>query len=201
MAYTIPANPGLIRNSIEHQNKNSKGGLSTKEWNDIINVLKEQGNANTKYLESLHRSLWGDIEVTIAAPLVHIATASGGRGGGGAPPPPPPPGPAFPDIYGASSRSMDVGASFEILAGVTADDPQDGDLTSSIITTGTVNTEVAGTYYLTYSVTDSDEHTTTVNRTISIREPYVTPDAPPPGENTWLEPIIDLEIDLGDLGL
>ena len=39
--------------------------------------------------------------------------------------------------------------------GATAADREDGDLTSGIQTTGTVDTTAAGTYTITYTVTDS----------------------------------------------
>jgi hypothetical protein len=40
--------------------------------------------------------------------------------------------------------------------GATAFDPKDGDISASIVTAGTVDTAVAGTYTITYNVTDSD---------------------------------------------
>jgi len=40
--------------------------------------------------------------------------------------------------------------------GATATDPEDGDLTYSIIVTGSVNIHAPGQYFLTYAVTDSD---------------------------------------------
>ena len=40
--------------------------------------------------------------------------------------------------------------------GATAQDVEDGDLSSSVVISGTVNGSVIGTYYVTYNVTDSD---------------------------------------------
>lgn len=73
-----------------------------------------------------------------------------------------------PVINGAANVSIDVGDTFDPMAGVTATDKEDGNLTSSITVTGTVDTTTAGTYQLTYSVTDSDEGTTTVTRTVFV---------------------------------
>jgi pimeloyl-ACP methyl ester carboxylesterase len=53
-------------------------------------------------------------------------------------------------------------------AGATATDTEDGNLTPSIVKTGTVNTAVAGSYTLTYTVTDSGGLTATVTRTVNV---------------------------------
>jgi hypothetical protein len=50
----------------------------------------------------------------------------------------------------------------------TASDFEDGDITSSITKTGTVNVNVAGTYVITYSITDSDNNTVTTTRTVIV---------------------------------
>jgi hypothetical protein len=57
--------------------------------------------------------------------------------------------------------------------GATAIDDVDGDLTSSIVTTGSVDTSIVGTYSILYSVTDSIGQTTTATRTV-----YVADDPP-----------------------
>ena len=53
-------------------------------------------------------------------------------------------------------------------AGCTANDDVDGDLTSSIIVTGSVNTDLAGTYTLTYSATDKAGNTGTITRNVRV---------------------------------
>ncbi|MGE5455485.1 MAG: immunoglobulin-like domain-containing protein [Ignavibacteriales bacterium] len=53
--------------------------------------------------------------------------------------------------------------------GVTASDNIDGNITSSIVTTGSVNTAVAGTYTLTYNVSDSSGNAAaTKTRTVTV---------------------------------
>jgi len=58
--------------------------------------------------------------------------------------------------------------------GATATDEIDGDITSQIITTSNVNTSRAGTYYMTYRVTNSEGITSTKQRTVVVREPVVS---------------------------
>lgn len=52
--------------------------------------------------------------------------------------------------------------------GYSATDDTDGDLTGSVTVTGTVNTANAGTYTLTYSVTDAAGNTGTATRTVTV---------------------------------
>lgn len=52
--------------------------------------------------------------------------------------------------------------------GYTATDPEDGDLTSQVQVTGSVNVNLMGSYLLTYEVTDSDGTTTTVTRLVRV---------------------------------
>ena len=48
-------------------------------------------------------------------------------------------------------------------------DNYDGDLTSSIVVTGSVDTNTVGTYILSYDVTDTNGNVaTTVNRTVNV---------------------------------
>lgn len=70
--------------------------------------------------------------------------------------------PCLPPVIYATDKCIYVGQIFDPLAGVTAVDCQGNDITSDIIITeNTVNTAVPGLYYVTYSVTDSRNQTTT----------------------------------------
>ncbi|MBA3926751.1 immunoglobulin-like domain-containing protein [Listeria rustica] len=73
-----------------------------------------------------------------------------------------------PVIAGAANKSIQAGTAFDVKAGVTATDTEDGNLTSAITVSGTVNSNVAGTYPITYSVTDSDGNVTTKSITITV---------------------------------
>ncbi|WP_240927481.1 glycosyl hydrolase family 18 protein [Paenibacillus thiaminolyticus] len=75
-----------------------------------------------------------------------------------------------PVLHGVTDLTLQVGDNFDKLAGVTATDAEDGDLTSRIAVTGEVNTNVAGKYELVYSVTDSQGLTAEKKRTITVIE-------------------------------
>ncbi|EUJ52486.1 DUF5011 domain-containing protein [Listeria fleischmannii] len=74
-----------------------------------------------------------------------------------------------PVISGAVNKTITQGTSFDPKAGVTATDTEDGNLTSAIQVSGTVNTNVPGSYPITYSVKDSDGNTTTKSITITVQ--------------------------------
>ena len=60
-------------------------------------------------------------------------------------------------------------------AGATATDDIDGNLTSSIVTSGTVNVNSIGTYTITYSVSNSAGNTGTASRKVNVIEDYDNP--------------------------
>ena len=70
-------------------------------------------------------------------------------------------------LTGSSTITLLVGDTY-IEDGCVATDEIDGDLTSSIITTGTVDTSTVGTYTLTYSVTDSASNIVSTTRTVIV---------------------------------
>lgn len=54
--------------------------------------------------------------------------------------------------------------------GVTATDDVDGDVTSSVTVSGTVDTSAAGDYTITYTVTDQTGNTATAERTVTVKK-------------------------------
>ncbi|MDG1263889.1 MAG: DUF5011 domain-containing protein [Flavobacteriaceae bacterium] len=70
-------------------------------------------------------------------------------------------------LLGSSTINQTVGDTFTD-PGVTATDDVDGDVTLSITASGIVDTSTAGTYVITYSVSDTAGNTTTVDRTIIV---------------------------------
>ncbi len=71
-------------------------------------------------------------------------------------------------LIGASTINLNVGDPYNE-QGATATDNLDGDLTSSIVITGTVNTASAGTYFVNYNVSDSSGNAATqVTRTVVV---------------------------------
>lgn len=77
-----------------------------------------------------------------------------------------------PTLTGVNDKTIKVGDSFDPLSGVKASDKTDGDLTSKIKVSGTVDTSKEGKYEITYSVTNSKglETTKTVTITVSSTE-------------------------------
>ena len=71
-------------------------------------------------------------------------------------------------LTGSSTINLTVGDTFTD-PGATATDNVDGDITSSITTSGSVNTSTAGTYTISYSVSDAAGNTATVvQRTVIV---------------------------------
>jgi hypothetical protein len=72
-------------------------------------------------------------------------------------------------IIGSSTINLTVGDSYTD-AGATATDDIDGDLTSSISTSGTVDTSTASTYTITYSVSDSSGNSSSATRSVIVSD-------------------------------
>ena len=80
-----------------------------------------------------------------------------------------------PVINGADNKVINIGESFNPKAGVTVTDDRDENLTSQLSIDGKVNTAVPGEYKLNYSVTDSGNKTTKLQRTVRVnRAPIVS---------------------------
>ncbi|MCG8538932.1 MAG: beta-1,3-glucanase family protein [Clostridia bacterium] len=75
-----------------------------------------------------------------------------------------------PTLMGVEDKTINLNEGFEALDGVEAHDREDGNLTSEIKVTGTVDNSKVGTYTLTYRVTDSKGLTTTRIRTITVKD-------------------------------
>ena len=74
-------------------------------------------------------------------------------------------------VINAVDKSIYVGENFDPKAGVTASDAEDGNITSKItVTENTVNNTKAGTYKVTYSVTDSNNNTVTKSINVVVKE-------------------------------
>ena len=73
-------------------------------------------------------------------------------------------------LLGDEVVTIEVGTTYTD-AGATALDNYDGDLTTSIVVTGSVDTNTVGTYILSYDVTDTNGNVaTTVTRTVNVVE-------------------------------
>lgn len=80
-------------------------------------------------------------------------------------------------VITAPAVTLERGSTFTPMTGVSATDVVDGNLTAKVTSSGTVDTAVAGTYTVTYSVTDSVGNVTTVQRTVTVVD--TTPPAAP----------------------
>ena len=73
-------------------------------------------------------------------------------------------------LNGSNPTNVNVGETYTELA--TASDNNDGNITSDIVITGSVNTSVSGSYTLTYNVKDAaDNSATEVTRTVVVKIP------------------------------
>lgn len=79
-----------------------------------------------------------------------------------------------PVIKGASNKTIYVGQKIDAKKGISASDKEDGNLTSKIKVSGSVNTKKAANYYVTYSVTDSDHNTVSKKVKITVLNKFKT---------------------------
>lgn len=83
---------------------------------------------------------------------------------------------AKPVIDGIADKEIEFGANFDPKEGVSARDEEDGNYSvDDIKVEGTVDSSNPNTYTLKYSVTDSDNNTTTEERKITVKDKPVTP--------------------------
>lgn len=83
------------------------------------------------------------------------------------------------------NRTLTVGDTW-IDPGYTATDDVDGDLTAQVVVTGTVDTTRAGTYTLTYTVSDSTGNTGSTTRSVTVLPATQYPfDNPAPERRTY----------------
>jgi hypothetical protein len=74
--------------------------------------------------------------------------------------------------------SIEIDSEFDPLAGVSAVDAVDGDVTGSIVVDGTVDTTTVGPYELTYSVSDAAGNAASATRVVTVTEGTLTAVAP-----------------------
>ena len=89
-----------------------------------------------------------------------------------------------PVISAPASTTVRFGSAFDALAGVTARDEVDGDLTASLKVRGTVDTKKLGTYTLQYTVKDAAGNRARVDRTVTVAPVTLTVGTPTIGGTT-----------------
>ncbi|EUJ42738.1 immunoglobulin-like domain-containing protein [Listeria riparia] len=96
----------------------------------------------------------------------------------------------------ATDHTIKKGSNFDPMSEVSATDKEDGDLTNAIkITANDVNTNQEGIYQITYSVTDSDNNTTTKNITVIVtsnEKPTIQAEDQTIKKGTEFDPIADV---------
>ncbi len=85
-------------------------------------------------------------------------------------------------LNGEAHITINVGETYTEL-GATAKDDKDGDISSKIAISGSVNTSKAGKYTITYSVKNSRGKTVTKTRTITVNAKETTPTEKPNKDN------------------
>ncbi|KAB7791075.1 immunoglobulin-like domain-containing protein [Bifidobacterium leontopitheci] len=93
-----------------------------------------------------------------------------------------------PVFKGVEDVTLDYGADFDPLAGVTATDDVDGDVTAGIKVEGTVDTKKAGDYTITYTVSDKAGNEAKATRKVTVK-PEAKPE-PQPVDKTKLNQAI-----------
>jgi len=83
-----------------------------------------------------------------------------------------------PELTVPADSSIEFGSTFDALAGVSALDAVDGDVTDQIVVDGTVDTTTLGDYTLDYSVSDAAGNTSTATRTVTVIEGALAPVTP-----------------------
>lgn len=73
-----------------------------------------------------------------------------------------------PVITGVDVTTVELGSVFDSLAGVSAQDDVSGDVTASLVVTGSVDTSHLGMYTLTYIATDTVGNKTTIERSVNV---------------------------------
>ncbi|HHT7239845.1 M4 family metallopeptidase [Bacillus cereus] len=130
-----------------------------KEDGDLTNRVKHKGNVDTsktgKY--SVEYSVVDSQGVNATATQTVIVEENGETPD------------MEPKLTVPVGATMNVGDSFDPMAGVSATDKEDGDLTSKVTVDGKVDTSKAGTYVLTYTITDSKGHEVTAKQTVTVR--------------------------------
>ncbi|WIG44877.1 immunoglobulin-like domain-containing protein [Bacillus toyonensis] len=75
-----------------------------------------------------------------------------------------------PKLTAPTKTTINVGDKFDSMAGVSATDKEDGDITSKVTVDGNVDTSKPGTYVLTYTVLDSKGHKVTSKQTVTVKQ-------------------------------
>ncbi|MGL5352035.1 MAG: immunoglobulin-like domain-containing protein, partial [Clostridium sp.] len=145
--------------------ESSTDPIFTKDWSKLVVDHAIQNKIGMTSFWSINRDSTIQKNQGIYAPYEHttefkrFGSLIPGPGGNNAP-----------TITGVESKTIKLGDYFNPLYLVKATDVEDGDLSSKIVVSGSVNTKVVGDYDITYKVCDSKGLETTKKITITVKE-------------------------------
>ncbi|EUJ47003.1 immunoglobulin-like domain-containing protein [Listeria riparia] len=145
---------GLLQN-LEHSNPLAKSYIpELQNWGDTYtDTVTFTATGNQTYLQILMSPNGGELFFPKLGTIENVTKDT------------------TPPEITASDKTLTVGDSFDPKADVTANDDTDGDITSKIeVTSNNVDTSKAGTYNVTYSVTDAAGNNTTKTITITVND-------------------------------
>ncbi len=138
----------------ELQSNNDEGGVTPQDFQEIMSYIASvrDGGTNPIDVATINNviPLMSSTSIDPVDPLDTLAPVI--------------------TLNGASPVTITLGSTYTD-AGATASDNVDGDISSSIVVTGSVNTSVPGSYTLTYNVADAaGNHATEVTRSVIVGE-------------------------------
>ena len=157
----LGANAGVGNTSIRLSKIAGVVAMSYKgisgEWIEMASVDLATTSVDPDSEWRLRIGNWGDASYVYNVDEISIFLPSGGDT-------------ETPVITLNGDKVVDIQLQFEpyVDAGATAEDPQEGDLTDSIIVVGAVDTTVLGAYTVTYEVTDLDGNTGQESRFVNV---------------------------------
>ncbi|KAA8822902.1 immunoglobulin-like domain-containing protein, partial [Bifidobacterium vespertilionis] len=155
-----PKNPGnagasFINVSLDGEKWESVGRMkNTTQWQ----TLSAPDAIKGKQIKFVQFDRWAGAQSYAEIRILRTAT------------PTPSPDTTAPVFAGVEDASVAFGADFDPLAGVTASDDVDGDVTGSVKVSGSVDTSKPGVYELTYTVADAAGNTATAKRKVTVKE-------------------------------
>lgn len=109
--------------------------------------------------------------------------------------PVPPADTTAPVLSGVDDVTVEQDSEFEPLAGVSATDDVDGDVTDAVKVSGSVDAAKPGEYVLTYTVSDKAGNTATAERTVTVKAKEGPTEPSKPTEPSDAEPTEPSESD------
>ena len=175
---------------LQYQDQNNKPAvmLLADDWNPLKSATADVDTTKANYvLTPVNRLAGNKLSSPFQRTVVPMTSGSNPETDQPTKPTEPTKDTEAPVISGADDVSLAHGATFDPKAGVTAHDNVDGDVTASIKVEGSVDTSKAGSYTLTYTVTDKAGNTASKTRKVTVKD-ATKPTEPtePTVKNGWV---------------